>query len=608
MGNNVKLTYNPYKNESKITINEQTVSPYGEIANYLKEPFSKWYMKILDVIARELNDDFSMTFTSGLIETLIMRGIAEKNENCIEFKEKPFSFNASIYERTEQLAEELYNIGFSTESVPICNCNIWVLNEEIKKYISDKISGSDLFDKIGQREYKIRNPQFYNIICRICEISEECIPNENEINIVINTSEYDKTRISRNGINVDMNIGSQTSCNVVSNTEYQMQTTMEQLYENIVSFIGYVYINPCFIQAMSYFKNNANTYAEEKIKMLDAIEPIIKVEFKASSMEIGQRCPIKISTIPQKADLPEFDVKVSNPSVLKYENNAIYACGSGNSLVEVCLKGTIEPIFQTNVTVVKLNRIQSIDISSTHVVMGVGETHKIDFSYTPKDAMDVNEIRFTSSNINVAEVDDSGQIRTLSSGVCKIIVSTSQVECYCDIEVKPRTEKIDLSTDRLTLLVGQEKELIYSVWPLDSIDKNVEFKISDESILSYDGNNVKGKSFGHASITIYNPHSGQSATCEVEVKSTLNEKNKLNPFKILSFILFAVSLITLNRSMIGLSCAVGGIIAGGVGIGYEGKLAQGQYTMLGTPKKPEIFGCILGIILNIVSIIISVYV
>ncbi len=606
MGNSVKLTYNPYRNESKITINEQTVSPYGEIANYLKEPFAKWYMKILDVIARELNDDFSLTFSSGYVETLIMRGIAEKNENCIEFKEKPFSFNASIYERAEQLSEELYNIGFSTESAPTCNCKIWVPNEEINSYISNKFSESDLFDKTGQGEYKIRNPQFYNVICKIKVLTDEYTPDENEINITINGGEQSNSNIARNGINVMINAGFQSSCNVISDSEYQLNTTAEKIFESIISFVGYVFVNPCFIQAMSYFKNNANTYTEEKVKMLDAIEPIIKVEFKASSMEIGQSCPIKISAIPKKADLPEFDIKVSNPSVLRHENGAITACGSGNSLIEVCLKGTIEPIFQTNVTVVKLNRIQNIDINNSHVIMGVGDTQRIEFSYTPKDAMDSNEIRFISSDTNVVEVDDTGQIKTLNPGTCRIEVSTSQVQSYCEIEVKPRADKIELSDERLMLLVGQEKELIYSVWPLDAIDKNVEVKISDESILSYDGRNVKGKSFGHASITFYNPQSGQSATCQVEVKSTLTEKNKVNPLKILSFILFVASLITLNKQMIGLACAAGGIIAGGVGIGYEGKLVQGQYTMLGTPKKPEIFGCVLGIILNIVSIVISI--
>lgn len=71
--NHVALTYNPYKRTSRILINNKTISSYGEIANFLREPFSVWAGKILDAIARELNDDFELEFTSTDIETAILK-------------------------------------------------------------------------------------------------------------------------------------------------------------------------------------------------------------------------------------------------------------------------------------------------------------------------------------------------------------------------------------------------------------------------------------------------------------------------------------------------------------------------------------------------------
>ena len=63
-------------------------------------------MKILDIIGRELNDDFSLTFISGKIEIEIMRMMAEKNESCVSFEAKPFLFEESIYSRAAKLSDK----------------------------------------------------------------------------------------------------------------------------------------------------------------------------------------------------------------------------------------------------------------------------------------------------------------------------------------------------------------------------------------------------------------------------------------------------------------------------------------------------------------------
>ena len=67
-------------------------------------------------------------------------------------------------------------------------------------------------------------------------------------------------------------------------------------------------------------------------------------------------------------------------------------------------------------------------------------------------------------------------------------------------------------------------------------------------------------------------------------------------------------MVCISKEPINYGIAIGGIISGIIAMAYENKIVQGQHTMLGTPKKPEIAGCIVGIILNIVAIMLSVYV
>ena len=607
MSNNVELVYNPYRNESKITVNGNTVSLYGEISNYLKEPFSKWYMKILDIIGRELNDDFSLTFISGKIETEIMRMMAEKNESCVSFEAKPFLFEESIYSRAAKLSEELFMIGFSAESGPICNCNILCEQDEYCEQVRKGFEDSSFYKKIADDIYDIEGTQFYNVLCNVKKFGETIEHSENELNIYLTNTLDTQVSVRDNTTNIILCIASETNVVKIENNNYTFNIDKNKLFEYISEVIGYTFVCPCFVQAFTYFKQN-QSISKDEVKLLDAIEPMISVKCDAKTLEVGQCCNLTVEAIPSKASKPDYDVKISNENTLRYVDGKINAISQGTALVEVCLKGTIQPIFSTNITVVQLNRIQAIEVQGRCLELGVGDVKSVEFTYSPRDATDVSEIRFSSNNENVAIVSPSGEIKTIAPGKCEITIATSCVTTTIEITVKPKLQNINLSYDVLTMLVGQERELDYAAWPLEVIDKNIEYKVEDESIVEYNGRVVRGKSFGNTKIIFRHPQTGVTAVCSVEVKSTLQEKNKLNIFKILSFILFVVSLVCISKEPINYGIAIGGIISGIIAMAYENKIVQGQHTMLGTPKKPEIAGCIVGIILNILAIVISIYV
>lgn len=607
MSNNVELVYNPYRNESKITVNGNTVSLYGEISNYLKEPFSKWYMKILDIIGRELNDDYSLTFISGKIETEIMRMMAEKNESCVDFNTKPFLFEESIYSRASKLSKELFMIGFSAESGPICNCNLMCEQEEICELVCSGFENSSSYKKIAEGIYDIEGAQFYNVLCNVKMFNKMTEHSENELNIYLTNTLDKQVPVIENTTNIIICIASETNVVAIQNNNFTFNVDKNRLFEYISEVIGYIFICPCFVQAFTYLKQNQSVPKDE-VKLLDAIEPMINVKCDAKTLEVGQCCNLTVEAIPSKATMPEYDVKISNDSVLKYANGKINAISQGTSLVEVCLKGTIQPIFSASITVVQLNRIQTIDVQEKIWELGVGEAKKVEFTYSPRDATDVNEISFSSNNDRVAIVSSYGEVKAISPGKCEVTIATSCATTIIEITVKPKLQNINLSYDVLTMLVGQEKELDYAAWPLDVIDKNIEYKVEDASIVEYNGRMVRGKSFGSTSIIFRHPQTGITAECKVEVKSTLQAKNKLNIFKILSFILFVVSLACMSKAPINYGIAIGGIFLGIIAIAYENKIVQGQHTMLGTPKKPEITSCIVGIILNIIAILISIYI
>ena len=607
MLNNVELVYNPYRNESKITINGSTISSYGEVSNYLKEPFSKWYMKILGIIGREINDDFALTFVSGKIETDIMRMIAEKNESCVSFKAKPFLFDETIYDRATKLSEELFLIGFSPNAGPTCNCNFFFENEEFYNVVLKGFENTPIYKKLGDDVFDIEGTQFYNVLCNLRKVNEIVEHTENELNIYVTSSLDTQIPIRENASNVLICVGHETKVINIDSMNYKFEVDKERLFEYLSEIIGYIFVCPCFVQAITYFKQK-QPVTKDAIALLDAIEPMICVKCDGKTLEVGQQCDLKVDVIPKNATKPEYDVKVSNDDVVRFTEGKIIALNQGTALVEVCLKGTIEPVFSTNMSVVKLNRVQTIDVADSIYSMGIGDERRIDFTYSPRDATDIEEIKFNSTNESVAIVDSHGVIQAITPGECKIKISTICASACIKLTVKPKLQAINLSNEVLNMLVGQERELDFVAWPIDAIDKDIEYAVEDSSVAEYNGRIVKGKSFGSTKIIFRHQQTGVTAECNVEVKSTLQEKNKLNIFKILSFILFVTSLIFISKTPINYGVAVAGILLGIIGIGYEKKIVEGKHTMLGTPKKPEIVGCIIGIILNIVAIAISVYV
>ncbi len=61
--------------------------------------------------------------------------------------------------------------------------------------------------------------------------------------------------------------------------------------------------------------------------------------------------------------------------------------------------------------------------------------------------------------------------------------------------------RLTLSKTAIELAEGESEELTLSVQPSDALDKNVEWKSSDESVAVVDGGMVTAKSAGEAEIT-----------------------------------------------------------------------------------------------------------
>ena len=73
----VEILYNFYTSASRISINGQPISAVSALSRFQTLPFRQWYDQLLDVVEREVNDDFSLRLLARPVEGQLLQPLAQ---------------------------------------------------------------------------------------------------------------------------------------------------------------------------------------------------------------------------------------------------------------------------------------------------------------------------------------------------------------------------------------------------------------------------------------------------------------------------------------------------------------------------------------------------
>ena len=159
----------------------------------------------------------------------------------------------------------------------------------------------------------------------------------------------------------------------------------------------------------------------------------------------------------------------------------------------------------------------TINFNGGALVLKVGESKELKPIVTN---LDNYTITWTSSNNNVATVNN-GMVNAISKGNSNITakldgyeLSATMVVIVNDIE----PTSVTLSSNKLELIEGEEARLTYTIMPDNATNKDVQWSVSDEKIVSVTNDVVHALSPGEARVTIRTSN-GYVDTCDVLVKS-----------------------------------------------------------------------------------------
>ncbi len=139
-------------------------------------------------------------------------------------------------------------------------------------------------------------------------------------------------------------------------------------------------------------------------------------------------------------------------------------------------------------------------------------------------AEDEYSLSFSSSDENIATVDENGQVTAVNESESPAVITVTlsylgkTFTDSCEVYVVTPVEKVTLSATELSLEKGEKASLTAEVSPEDATIKTVLFHSSDEKVAKVSENGeITAVSEGTATITAYSAHGFISAECSVTV-------------------------------------------------------------------------------------------
>ena len=134
------------------------------------------------------------------------------------------------------------------------------------------------------------------------------------------------------------------------------------------------------------------------------------------------------------------------------------------------------------------------------------------------------KIEWESSDPNIVEVSDNGNVYGRSEGVATITATIpyNKLNVSCIIHVIKEDipiESFSLTTNEINLLVDSEYDINYQVYPLNTNSTSIYFVSSDNNTITVDNNgHIKANKEGIAYVKAYT-FNGDSKVLKVNVKT-----------------------------------------------------------------------------------------
>ena len=276
------------------------------------------------------------------------------------------------------------------------------------------------------------------------------------------------------------------------------------------------------INALKSGNTKLYIYINKKIIVLNIFISDIKVSLnkivaneKNIDLQVNETKVVKVTYEPINTTDNEISWLSSNSKIVTVDNNGlIRGISEGKALLYV-VSNNNSKIFDTLLVNVKKqdnndSSVPSIIINNNDANLNVGESKRLIAAVNNNNSYNI--IKWKSSNEKIVTVDDTGNIKGVSTGTAIIsaylidkdgnIVAANTKNASCKVNVFLKETEIKINYSSTTLDVGKKLNLVATIYPSNTTNKNVTWISSNNNIATVDSNGiVTAKSAGNVTIT-----------------------------------------------------------------------------------------------------------
>jgi uncharacterized protein YjdB len=243
------------------------------------------------------------------------------------------------------------------------------------------------------------------------------------------------------------------------------------------------------------------------------------LSFSEKTIYVGQKFTIKASVTPSSASQLGVTWKSSNVKVATVSENGEVSGLIGGVAIITC--STMDGGFSATCVVTVRETVTTIKLDYENYNLGIDKTFILTATVSNETATNQN-VAWSSSDDSIATVNQKGKVTGIKAGYATITATAldgSDVEASCEVRVVTPVDSITISSNYMTLYVGDNKSLTATIKPNNSTFRTAVWSSSDPSVaLVDDGGRVTALKAGTATITARTQdNSGKTAICAVAV-------------------------------------------------------------------------------------------
>lgn len=266
----------------------------------------------------------------------------------------------------------------------------------------------------------------------------------------------------------------------------------------------------------------------------NVIPTSLNIKNKNIDLAVGYTHTLSYTITPSNANNINLNFSSSDSSVASVNSKGIITgIKAGNAVITVSANNNI--VYDTAyVTVYKKGEVtivngesvkpnnypSSVAVSDNSVSIISGSTKQLEADIYPNSA--ISNVSWTSTNPDVAEVNEYGMVVAKSEGTADIVAKTinnlTSVSHVSVGDYSIKLKKIYLTTKYSFLQMGMTKQLYVAVEPKNASNPTITWSSSDPKVVSVDKNGfIKALSIGTAVITAKSSEGNYVDKCTIEV-------------------------------------------------------------------------------------------